>query len=69
MEAISKIMDKIDEEYVETNKFLKESNDELAGKEVDPSENEDTIPLEDATAELSESTTNDEEIDPADIPF
>jgi len=60
MEDIAKVMDKIDEEYAETNQRMTEEAKILSGDEE-----EDLIPIEDAPKE----TTPDDEIKVEDIPF
>ncbi len=59
MEDIAKVMDKIDEEYAETNQRMSEEATALAGG----SEEAEDIPIEEATSEA------DDEIKPEEIPF
>lgn len=59
MEDISKVMDKIDEEYTETNKRMSKEADALTGENT---EEEDIIPLED-------TAKDNDEIKPEEIPF
>jgi hypothetical protein len=62
LEAIGKVMDKMDEEYAETNKRLNKEAELLDGGAVEAAEPEDILPVE---------TTEDDnkEIRPEDIPF
>jgi len=62
MEDIAKVMDKIDEEYAETNERMSSEAQTLAGGgESEPDTEDDIIPIEEAT--------KDDDIKVEDIPF